>query len=519
MQNVLTDTRRNLRNDLIFYLACFVFLYLHLFYWPAIPIFNEADHVNLLNDAKRITEGEVIYRDFFEFVFPGAPALYALLMGVIGPKFWIVNAVIGIHGMLAAILGVQISRRVIADSAIAYLPSAIFIFFGFRWLGGDGEHRMLSPLFAYAAVLVLLRGRTFARLAAAGAACGFTSFFTQQRGFVTAAAIGIFLFVEFGISKRDWGGMIKRSAVLLGTFLAVLVVLVLPFVIAAGPATFFDCTFVFLRSYVQEGEFNNLNTYITTFTKTSALGIPIMMATLFYTLLIPGVYVIVFIVGFIRWRRSEGFEMAGIMLVSLVGLFLALGNSGPNVSRFYQVALLGVIALVWLIAQARVATPARARLAVAALALIGILLGIRLQLAPDSEVIQTESGRLVFLSPVLTERYKWLIAHAKPGDLVYETYNSYVNFPLGFRNPSRISILLNSGYSPPHHVAWVIEDLKRENPRYIIWDGAWTNDVTQRPEGERLEPFYRYMAGHYHRVASFSVYEGREREIWERNGR
>ena len=508
----------NLRNDLIFYLACFVFLYIHLFYLPAIPFFNEADHVNLLNDAKRMTEGEVMYRDFFEFMFPGAAALYALLMTVFGPKYWLVNAVIGCHGMLAAFLGVLISRRVIADSAIAYLPSAIFLFFGFRWLGGDGEHRMLSPLFAYVAILVLLHARTLPRLAVAGVACAFASFFTQQRGFVAIAAILVFLFVEVGVLNRDWPRLLKGSIAVLGTFLGTLSVLLLPFIIAAGPEVFFDRTILFLLTYIQDAEFNSLNTYILTFRKISTLGTPILLAMLFYTVLIPGVYVVVFGYVIARWKRTDNSNYTAILLLCLVGLLLSLGNSGPNVSRLFHVALPAVIALVWLVYQTGLLRETIVKVSIAILAATGIALGIRLQLAPDSKVLETPSGRIVMLSPVVAERYEWLLENIAPGDLVYETYNSHVNFPLGIGNASRISILLNSGYSPPQHVAWVIEDLKRSKPRYIIWDGTWTHDVSQRPAGEGLEPFYRFMTANYHRVKKFTPYEGREREIWERNG-
>lgn len=510
------ERSEHLRSDLIFYLACFVFLYVHLFYFPATPFFNEADHLNLLNDAKRMTEGEFIYRDFFEFLFPGAPALYALLMTVFGPKYWIVNAVIVVHGLAAALLGVQISRKVIADSAVAYLPSAIFLFFGFRWFGGDGEHRMLSPLLAYLAVLLLLNGRTLRRLALTGAACAFASFFTQQRGFLTLAAILLFLFFEFGWLRRDWQLLVKSSLVLLGSFVGVLAVAILPFVIVAGPDTFFDCTFVFLRTYVQDSEFNSLQAYFSTLAKIQTLGTPIFLVSLFYTILIPAIYLAVFAFAANRWKRSNTSGLSGILLLSIVGLFLSIGTSGPNVSRLFQVALPATIALVWLVYQTQLLTASFARVAVVVLAAVGILLGIRLHFAPESKMLDTPSGRIVFLSPLVAERYEWLLKNAEPGDLVYETYNSHVNFPLALRNPSRISILLNSGYSPPEHVRWVIEDLKRAGPRYIIWNGTWTNDVSQRPEGERLEPFYRFMTSNYRRVKTFTPYEDRAREIWER---
>ncbi|MGD9561119.1 MAG: hypothetical protein AB7F88_02750 [Pyrinomonadaceae bacterium] len=511
------DKRIDRQFELIFYLACFVFLYLQVFYFPATSIYYESDHVNLLNDAKRITEGEFIYRDFFEFTFPGAATLYAALMLVAGPKYWLVNAVIILHGLLAAFLGIQLSRRIIGDTAVAYLPSAIFIFFGFRWLGIDGEHRMISPLFCYLAVLILVQERTVRRLALAGVACAFASFFSQQRGVLAAAAISVFVFCEFGIAKGEWGRAFRHSFVLGAAFLASLALLLLPFVILAGPSTFFDCTIGFLRWYIQDPQTNSLRTFFSTLTKVGSQGVVMLIVSLFYSLLIPGVYVIVGLVAAIRCRRSNTAGLSGILLLSCVGFFLALGSTGPNASRLFQIGLPAVIALCWLIYQTRSASPILMKAAVACLAIFGILLGIRLQLAWDATILDTPSGRLVFLSPVIAERYEWLLENAKPDDMVYETYNSHVNFPLGLRNPSRMSILLNSGYSPPEHVARAIEDLKRAKPRYIIWDGTWTNESEQDTDGKRLGPFYRYLEANYTRIKAFTPYDGREREIWERS--
>ena len=247
---LLVTTRR--KWDLLFYFLCFVFLYLHLFELPITPFYYEADHVNLLNDAKRMTEGEAIYRDFFEFLFPGAHTLYAGLMAVWGPKYWIVSAVTILHGMLAAFLGLQIARRLVADRTAVYLPAAIFIFLGFRWFGIDGEHRMLSPLFSYLAILILLPSRSLGRLAAAAAACAGASFLTQQRGFLTAAAVSVCLLIEFGYLRRDWTKLFRFLLIFNGLFVAILGMLLAPFIWVAGWDRFTEYTLLFLIDYAQD---------------------------------------------------------------------------------------------------------------------------------------------------------------------------------------------------------------------------------------------------------------------------
>ena len=232
--------------DAAFFPAVFVFLYLHLFLVPFTPIYYEMDHVALLNDAKRMYEGEVLYRDFFDFTFPGSHSLYWALFSVFGSKYALANVVILLHGMAAAWLSLLISRKVIADNIYAYLPPAIYIFFGFRWFGIDGEHRMLSPIFTILAIFFLIDKRTYGRIAVAGISCAFASFFTQQRGVLAAAAIGIFLSIEIGLRSRDWGRFVKSGLVLNFSFFACLMLLLLPFILAAGADRFYESTILFL---------------------------------------------------------------------------------------------------------------------------------------------------------------------------------------------------------------------------------------------------------------------------------
>src|SRR4051794_1385373 len=168
---------RTLRQiDGIFLVIAFAFLYFHLFLWPVTPIYYEMDHVALLNDAKRMVHGEAIYRDFFEFVFPGVHLLYAALMEVFGPRYWIANFYILVHGLVSTALCVALGRKIIGSNLYSFIPAGIYLFLGFRWFGIDGEHRMFSPIFACLAVLILLERRSTWRLAEAGFFCALSSY-------------------------------------------------------------------------------------------------------------------------------------------------------------------------------------------------------------------------------------------------------------------------------------------------------------------------------------------------------
>jgi len=512
----LTEHLRSRHLDLLFFAACLVFLYLHLFHLPATPIFYEGDHVKLLELSRRLASGEVPYRDFFDLVFPGSIAFYAGLIKVFGAKYWIVNAAIIGHGLAAAALGLAISRRLIADRMIAYLPPAIFIFFGFRWFGLDGEHRMISPLFIYGAILVLLPARSITRVAIAGALCAGASFFTQQRGLLALTAISFFLLIEQGIVERRITSLFRSLAVLTVSFAVVLIVLVAPFVQQAGLDRFLNDTIFFITSYSQDPNNNSLYSFLHTIEKISGLGIVMTLVTVFYSMIVPLSYLGIGGYLIFRARRDGLAHYSGIILVCLTGLFLAIGTTGPNAMRLFQVSLPALIAACWFAENAGVLSRRTAGAVLAAMIVVGLMLGLRTQSAWDTRTLETASGRLVFLSAVISERYEWLLERTRPGDLVFETYNSHVNFPLGLRNPSRMSITLNSGYSPPEHVSRVIEDLKRNPPRYIIWDGSWTAEMPQLTEGEKLKPLYEHLIQNYSRVAQFTPFDGREREVWAR---
>ncbi len=268
-ESIFGSTIRNF--DLVFLSVCFVFLYIHLFLLPNTPIYYEMDHVALLNDAKRMMDGDVIYKDFFEFTFPGSHSLYFLFLSIFGAKYWVANFLILLHGMASAVLCLAISRRLMGTGFYSYLPAAIYMFFGFRWFGVDGEHRMFSPVLACAAVFILLGKLSYGRIAHAGLACALSSFFTQQRGILAVAAVGVFLFIEIALIRREWGRFFKSAIILSLSCFVSLFLMLLPFLIAAGADLFYESTFLFLSNDGQDPETNSLQSYLGTLAKLRTL--------------------------------------------------------------------------------------------------------------------------------------------------------------------------------------------------------------------------------------------------------
>lgn len=496
------------KTDLWFLLIAALFLYFHLFIFPASPIFYEEDHLYFIQDAWRMYRGEALYKDFFEYTFPGTQILYFALLSLFGTKFWIINAVIFLQGFSISLICLAIGKYLFGKSWYAYLPSALFLFLGFRWFGIDGSHRMLSPIFFLLAILVLLPAQNRKQLILAGFFCALSSYFTQQRGFLAVGAIGIFVIIEALKNRTGLKKWFLDEAILSVSFLTTLLLLILPFIISAGAERFFDYTIVYIRYYVQDPT-ANYGAYGILFQRTLEQGMFMAAIMVFYYALIPLVYFVCF---FYLWRRK--YE-SGVLLIALVGASLALGTFAPTPGRLFQICMPGLIIFVWLLYQFKFKNDRAAKWAVGGLVLLGAVLTFRLQTNWERLYLDTPTGQIVYLSPVTLERYKWLSENAEPGEYVFEVYQCAVNFTLQMPNPTELTFLLDNGYTPQWQVDRAIENLKEKNPRFIIWDGKWNKESAQRQPGDHLAPLYDYLREKYVLEKAFTPYSKREMQVWK----
>ncbi len=503
------------KTDLFFILVCTIFLYLHLFLLPATPIFFEEDHLYIVQDAWRMYQGEEIYRDFFQKMYPGTQVCYLILFKIFGTQFWTIGLMIFLQGIASVIISLAISRKIFENIWYSYLPPTIFIFFGFRWFGLDGSHRMFSPVFAMLAVLILLKSRTFTRILLAGVLCAFSGFFTQQRGFLAVAAIGIFLLFDEFSGKKNWKELILKELTLALSFTLTLLGLILPYILSSGVERFLNYTFFFITNYVQDPT-GNYASYLIDINKITELGMIMSAVMFFYLAIIPLIYLIVFIyLGLKRNAENVTFKMP-ILLIALMGFFLTLGTFAPNPGRYFQIALPAVILFVWVFYQLTNKTVTIVKVAVVGLIIFGLFLSIRVQTSWDTEILPARTGNIAFLSPVTLERYKWLAENANEDDTVFEVYICAVNFPLLLKNPTQITFLLNTAYTPEWMVSQAIESLEEKKTRFVIWDAVWTEELETIEEGENLKPLYDYLQEKYYIKKNFTPYNTRKMQIWER---
>ena len=237
-----------------------LFLYFRTFIFPYTPIYQGDNTPVFLLEARRILEGEVIYRDFFEFIFPGTQVLYALLFKLFGVHLWIPAAMLVVLGLVLSGLMFAISARLMPAKS-ALLPGFLFVTLAFG-NALDATHHWYSTLAATGALALLMDGRSFGRLAGAGALCGLAACFTQSRGALALLGFGVFLVWECHAGRRGLRWLAKSEACLLSSFLAVVAPFVGYFVFKVGFGRFFYCTFTFIRRYYSFFDRNNLGVYM-----------------------------------------------------------------------------------------------------------------------------------------------------------------------------------------------------------------------------------------------------------------
>lgn len=505
----------------LFLLGVGVFLYLFLFKFPATPFFGDSDQSIFLYEAERMFNGEVMYRDFFEFTLPGTQALYAFLFSIFGLSYWIVGAATLVVGVATAFLLLRISERIL-PSPLYFLPALVYVFFGFRWFGLDGSHRMFSPVFILLAIWLLMQGKGLGRMAVIGLVLAIASFFTQQRGFVVVAALIVYLFVERIWTNEKWSQFFLRQAVLGSSFLFFLTAFCLYFVLAAGVDNFFYATFTYPSKFYRYGHPNNFSVYFIdlrkAFTINTVSDLLEIGPVILHAIILPFINPLLLLIAVFYRKRIDWNTWRFPFLLALVGLFLTLSTTAPNQFRLFQIAGPGLIVAVWLFSRLELSSE-RKRLLTYAVSAVLLLLGafqaIRMQTNWEMVYLDTPSGRLAIVASPQAERYKWLLERVSPGDYFFEVYEPFVYFPLRLKNPTRFGQIWPNAYTQPDQIAEVIRDLDAKRPKMILWDNAYLPSDSPKPWGDYTGPLADFVHQNYSPVGDIYNLDGRPVQVWE----
>lgn len=200
-----------------------------------------ADESYFLYEAKRIRDGEIMYRDIFQYVTPLSSYLMAGLYFLFGTTMTTARATMGvIHGLIALLtyataraLGVRSGLAAAAGMAHIAIGQPAWPFASWHWF---------SSCVASVVLWFLLRGSGAGTARSAfglGALCGLFLGVQQQRGLIPTVSIGMLLLVEpltdawYG-SVPSWRSSATKMAMFLSGILTILVPLLAIFVALAG---------------------------------------------------------------------------------------------------------------------------------------------------------------------------------------------------------------------------------------------------------------------------------------------
>ncbi|MGO8818846.1 MAG: hypothetical protein ACLQVG_29730 [Terriglobia bacterium] len=497
----------------LFLVAALLFLYCYLFIPPFLPIDHSGDYVIFITSAKRMYEGEVMYRDFFEFLTPGTPFFFYCLFKLFGPRLWIPNLVLLLLGVSLTWIALSIAKKLMSPK-IAFLSSAILLVGVYKnYL--DPTHHWFSLLTAMAAVAVLLDRRTPTRIAVAGFFCGLTVWFTQSRGLAVIAGLGLFLCWESWRKRYCWREWLKKEAWLVGSLFATLVASNAYFAWKAGPTRFLWCTVIYVMRYWPK--FSARNTVLA-----FVQNLPDYrsLASFHFSsvewLFIYGVIPLVYILFFVRYRQgshkmpTEFWERP--MLLALVGSFMLLFSlPTPSPFRMTVSELPGILLLGWFIDSPRKVARALASVIAAGILLVTIHAFTRAQ-PKEMNVLATPQGALAVTDHDAYEEYSWVQQHTQPLDYFFAV-NTNIYFYLNLRDPIPTAELTNSAYTTQEQVSEAIRDLRQHRPHYIMWSPEYLDAYTkwQDPSEDHLGPLRDYLHAHYSVTKVFS----NSNEIWE----
>lgn len=487
----------------------FVFLYLDLFILPSTPVFTWGDQSIFLDEATRMLRGQLIYRDFFEFVFPGLDTYYLALFSVFGPHAWIPDASlvllgVGLTWLVVVIVGKAVGR------APALLAGFLFLTFPFQGLL-DGTHHWYSTFAVTAALAVLMESRSRPRLALAGALCGLATWFTQSRGMGAMLGFAAYLIWERLERRASWKSLLMQEGWLSGPFFIVTLALNAYFVWKAGLARFWYCTVTFVLKYYPAEPYNNWRAYLGSPPHINPwLKLPEMGIWFAINALLPLVYVL-FFVRYWRQRRDSSEPWDRLMLVNLTGLFLCLSVApSPGYSRLCAVSPPALVLLVWFATRPGRLEQWLLRLVwTAALALL-IVEPIYRQ-THWRTVLDLPTGHTAYLDRGSLERFDWIRTHAKTGDYFFG--DTLACFALGLREPSEIPFVTASDYTRPEQVERLVNDLEAKQVPWILWYSGLDRPLPHIRGHSHVEPLRDYIHRCCHLAKTFSNGD----QIWQRN--
>ena len=508
-----------LHYDVLLSLLVALFLFLRYFRLPFVPIDPlVGDQAIFLDDAVRMLQGEVIYRDFSQFNLPGTECFYYVLVRAFG-QVASISALTGVFvGFLYFLLGIALSRRVLSGWTV-YVGSLFFMAFAYIPILSP-THHVFSALLILGALLALIRGQeqeSGARgYAWAGILCAIAVMFSSSRA-LSVAFFGVAFAIETKTTKR-------QLASFGAAFALTLAVCFVPLLLIVGPTILWKELAEFLLLHYRAWPGNNLTGFaldLPSITGPRVLDVAQQSLALFKWMALylscPGAYILAAVV--IPRKAKSYAESRQLWMICLtgVGLFLSVATT-PFIFRLAAVALPSSIMLAWYLKES-----GKAGVAVAGflglLSVILIPLGIARSQSHQYPLVNTPSGPVIVkAAPDSTyERYAWIGSHTSPGDYFYSSVNADDYYLFHLKNPSPVQFITIYSYTTAEQVSATVSGIRKNKVRFVLWGREIRTEALATdpgPAGEdNLEPLRQMLRSEYHVAYVFQNSD----QIWERN--
>jgi hypothetical protein len=500
-----TATQFRLLLAMVFFFT-FATCFLRDFVLPHVPVMSWADQMLFASDGARIVAGQMPYRDYFQFVTPGADLLYAFLFRHLGLLLWIPNLLMVCMAAIAVLLTTLAAGKVLRGRFVA-LPAALTV--GFILFGGlDATHHWFSALVAIIAMLVLFRGSQNWQIALAGALCGIVASFTQSKGATVTAGFLVYLLWQSFDEKQTATVRWRRGILLCGAALITFLAINGPYMAALGIKEWIKWVVVFPLRYYPTLPAQTWRSPIDDFRYQT--GFIRWICIPFVYLTVPLVYLVFLRVMYRRRRIEPDQPWNQLLLLAITGLamFLAVAPC-LSVMRVSSASLPGMVLLAWLLhrwgRQGRVAAGTLAALSLA----IAVYLPIRNQ-TMHWHYLDLPAGRTAILDPNRYELYRWMADNTHPGQMYFGV--GPLALPLWLQTPAPISAPIPYEYDRPEHIAASIAAIETNRvpllvlKPYLYLAGTWGY------KDDHLRPFQAYLDQHYRYIRTFPA----GFELWER---
>ena len=490
--------------------ASFLFLYFQLFVPFFTPIWTGGDALIWLDDARRMLNGQALYRDFVQITLPGTDLLYFIAFKIFGPRMWIANVMLLMVGIALAWLSYRIAISINLGRA-ALLPPFLFLAMVYRDRF-DATHHWYSTLAVIGALAVAIECRSWPRVAIAGALCGAAACFTQSAGVAAVLAFAIFFYWEHRVTSTSLRSLVQQEALLIASSALAVLAVSSYFVWRAGATRFFYCTVIFNFRYY--GSFAGGSTWRGYMTGLPGFlhwqRVPGLIGFLLVHILLPLVYVIVFVRFHRRSKLAPGEPWDRLMLINLVGLVSLLSIAGaPTWARLYYVSLPALILFVWILqSEDNAGRLVSNALYVFTLTLMAIF-PIEKQLHPR-DYLDLPSGHMAFLNRDAYQRYGWAASQTRPSDFFFGGLYPDFYFLLDLQNPGPVPFITPYEYTRPGEVHDVIDGLEKHRVKIVLWTPLL--DMPENPRGDHLGSLRAYIRSHYHVAEDLPEFE-----VWLRN--